>query len=294
MPAASDAVSRPRRRARRRARRVARSRLAAGLIALVAIVAVAAWSLERSWASQNGWKLVFQDDFTGHALDEKVWRTCFWWATTTCSIEPNRELELYNPRDVSVGGGVLRLRARKNSMVGWNGKTYAYTSGMVMTGGRAADGPPGFAFEYGKAVARVKVPNGAGLLPAFWLLPASGAPRPEVDAMEILGSSTNVDRMHVHYVGAGGRPAATGANWTGPDFSAGWHTFAVDWEPKAIVFSVDGVARWRVTNSAAIPKQKMYVLLTLAVGGDFPGAPSASTPFPSYLQVDYVRVWQHP
>jgi beta-glucanase (GH16 family) len=241
---------------------------------------------------QSGWRLVFSEDFGGHSLDTRVWRTCFWWATTTCSIEPNHELELYTPSDVSVAGGTLRLRTRKQSMVGWNGRTYDYTSGMVMTGGRAADGPPGFAFRYGRAVARVKVPKGPGLLPAFWLLLASGASRPEIDAMEILGSSTNVDRMHIHYVGAGGRPAGAEADWTGPDFSAGWHTFAVDWEPKAIVWYVDGVARWRVSDPDAIPRRPMYLLLTLAVGGEFPGPPSASTMFPSSMQVDYVRVWQ--
>jgi beta-glucanase (GH16 family) len=260
------------------------------------VIAATAWSVPgglRSSAAQGGWKLAFQDDFRGHSLNTKVWRTCFWWATTTCSIDPNHELELYNPSDVSVSGGVLQLRARKHSMVGWNGRTYSYTSGMVMSGGRAGQ-RPGFAFTYGKAVARVKVPKGAGLLPAFWLLPASGASRPEIDAMEILGSSPNIDRMHIHYVGAGGRPVGAGASWTGGDFSAGWHTFAVDWEPNGIVWSVDGVARWRVTDRAAIPNQPMYLLLTLAVGGDFPGAPTASTAFPSSLQVKYVRVWQHP
>ena len=251
------------------------------------------WSLSRGLATQSGWKVVFEDDFSGHALDTRVWRTCFWWATTTCSIEPNNELELYNRDDVSVAGGALRLRARKRSMVGWNGRTYGYTSGMVMSGGRGAGGAPGFAFTYGRAEARIRVPRGTGLLPAFWLLPAGGASRPEIDVMEILGSSTNVDRMHVHYVGAGGRPAGAAANWTGPDFSAGWHTVAVDWEPKAIVWYVDGVARWRVTDRAAIPGRPMYLLLTLAVGGEFPGPPSASTVFPSRFQVDYVRVWQH-
>lgn len=262
--------------------------------AVIAVLVAAAWFLRGdSGSSATRWRLVFKDDFGGHALDTRVWRTCFWWATTTCSIEPNHELELYDRGDVSVAGGTLRLRARKQSMVGWNGRTYSYTSGMVMTGGRAAEGRPGFAFIYGRAEARLAVPKGRGLLPAFWMLPASGASRPEIDVMEILGSSTNVDRLHVHYVTRSGRPANAGANRVGPDFSAGWHTFAVDWEPNAIVWYVDGVARWRVTNPSAIPRQPMYLLLTLAVGGDFPGSPSASTAFPKELRVADVRVWQH-
>ena len=282
-----------RRQAGRTQRRGPGARVATTLLAALVAVLALALSLpgdSGGIGSKGRWRLVFDEEFRGHALDGRAWRTCFWWATTTCSIEPNNELELYTRGNVSVGGGVLTLRAQRQSMVGWNGKTYAYTSGMVQSG-RARRG---FAFRYGRAEARIKVPPGAGLLPAFWLLPAGGASRPEIDVMEILGSSARVDRMHVHYAGPGGRTVAVGHDWTGPDFSAGWHTFAVDWEPHALVWFVDGVPRWRVTKRAAIPRRPMYLLLTLAVGGDFPGPPTASTVFPSDLRVASVRVWQHP
>jgi beta-glucanase (GH16 family) len=267
----------------------------APVAALVAVLALALWLPGNSGGigGRSGWRLVLNEDFRGHALDARRWRTCFWWATTTCSIEPNGELQLYTRANVAVAGGDLTLSARRQSRVGWNGKRYAYTSGMVMSGGRGARGRRGFAFTYGRAEARIKVPRGAGLLPAFWLLPASGASRPEIDVMEILGGSPSVDRMHVHYAGTGGRTDAAARNWTGPDFSAGWHTFAVDWEPHAITWSVDGVRRWRVTRPAAIPHQPMYLLLTLAVGGDFPGPPDGATVFPNQLRVASVRVWQH-
>src|ERR687887_651922 len=82
------------------------------------------------------WTLRFDDEFDGTSLEATRWHTCFWWATTTCSIESNRELELYNPDDVSVAGGALHLRAQRRDLVAWNGRTYHFSSGMVMTRGR--------------------------------------------------------------------------------------------------------------------------------------------------------------
>lgn len=280
-------------------RRILRSprHLATALAAaLAAVLALVLWLPGDSGgvASRSGWRPVLNEDFRGRALDARRWRTCFWWATTTCSIEPNGELQLYTPGNVQVAGGALTLRARRQSVIGWNGTPYAYTSGMVMSGGRGARGRRGFAFTYGRAEARIEVPRGAGLLPAFWLLPASGASRPEIDIMEILGGSPRVDRMHIHYAGPSERTVAAGHDWTGPDFSAGWHTFAVDWEPHAITWFVDGVRRWRVTRPAAIPHRPMYLLLTLAVGGEFPGPPDGGTVFPSEMRIASVRVWQHP
>ncbi len=115
----------------------------------------------------GSWRLVFRDEFDGSALNTSKWHTCFWWATTTCSIESNHELELYNPDDILVQNGLLRLRAQHRDMVAWNGTTYHYTSGMVMTGGRKNVIPPEFTFTYGYAEARVKVPHGKGFWPAF-------------------------------------------------------------------------------------------------------------------------------
>jgi beta-glucanase (GH16 family) len=235
----------------------------------------------------TGWRLAFDDEFDGTTLDTGKWHTCFWWATDTCSIESNNELELYTRDEVSVQNGYLRLRAEKRDMVGWNGKLYHYTSGMVMTGGRKDVIPPGFTFTYGYMEARVRVPAGKGLWPAFWTLPASYTYPPEIDMTEILGDSTTVTHMHYHYSGTD-----VGSTWTGPDFSTGWHTFAADWEPGQIIWYVDGVERFRYTNSSTVTSSPMYVLLNLAVGGDWPGAPDASTVFPAYYDVDFVRIWQ--
>jgi beta-glucanase (GH16 family) len=295
-----------------RARLAGRSRRAAVLVALGLLVGVPASSggLATSSSSQRAsaavasgipptpfgppgwWHLVFADEFDAGLLDGMRWRTCFWWADTTCSIETNHELELYDPEDVSVGGGALHLRAQMRDMVGWDGSVRHYTAGMVMTGGRKDESAPGFTFTYGYAEARVKVPKGRGLWPAFWLLPASYESRPEIDAMEILGDSTNVQHMNFHYRKPDGGKGDAGLTWAGPDFSAGWHTFGVDWEPEAIVWYVDGVERWRFADTSVIPREPMYLLANLAVGGSWPGAPDAATPFPSSYDIDYIRVWQ--
>jgi beta-glucanase (GH16 family) len=240
----------------------------------------------------GGWSLAFSDEFDGTSLSTDKWHTCLWWATDTCSIETNRELELYTRHNVEqTGNGRLNLQARRESAVAWNGNTYDYTSGMISTGGRQGVKPPGFVFTYGYVEARVKVPAGQGLWPALWLLPADYGHPPEIDAMEILGHRPNQMHMSYHYEDPGGAHAKWGTSWTGPDFSAGWHIFAVDWQPGALIWYVDGVERARYTE-ASVTAEPAYVLLNLAVGGAWPGSPNSATPFPSDYLVDYVRVWQ--
>ncbi len=278
------------------------SRSLKGMVALAALVGALALPLLKSApasaavlpvGSSGGANLIFADEFSGTALNTSTWRTCFWWASSTCSIETNNELELYTPSNVSVTNGALALQARRESAVGWNGKSYAYTSGMVMTGGQSGGAAPGFTYRYGYAEARVKVPAGQGLWPAFWALPASYGWPPEIDAMEILGSDPSTVNMTYHYLNGSGTHMSPGQAWTGPDFSQGWHTFGVDWQPDAMVWYVDGVERGRFTDAAAITSEPAYLLLNLAVGGTWPGSPNASTAFPSDYLVDYVRVWDH-
>jgi beta-glucanase (GH16 family) len=96
--------------------------------------------------------------------------------------------------------------------------------------------------------------------------------------------------MHYHYPDGSDEGADVGSEWTGPNFSAGWHTFAVDWEPGSLTWYVDGVARFHTSNNVTSTPQ--YLVANLAVGGGWPGNPDATTPFPSSLQIDYIRVWQ--
>ena len=246
-------------------------------------------------AGQSGeWDLLFSDDFDGSALDTNKWTTCYWWDDDGCTIISNNELEWYQPDDVLVSNGTLKLRAQERTIEAANGETYDYTSGMISSGRKTSDTslPPGFSFQYGYAEIRAKIPAGQGLWPAFWLLPASHNSKPEIDVLEILGHEPNTIHMYFHYPIDEEESDSTGESWTGPDFSAGWHTFAVDWHPDAITWYVDGVERRRYSEITHIPATPMYLLANLAVGGDWPGEPDSSTPFPSYYEIDYMRVWQ--
>lgn len=243
-----------------------------------------------------GWREVFAEEFDGDALDAATWHTCHWWAPTTCTVETHKELSLYTRDNVEVADGVLTLTARRERAVGWNGQTFEYTSGLVSTGGSPYSTPrkpPGFVFRYGYAEARIKVPAGRGLVPAFWLPMADHEWPPEIDILEIVGHRPKGAHMHYHYKRANGTRAGVGKTWTGPDLSAGWHTFGVDWRRGSLTWYVDGVARFNLEHKVVTDKPA-YLVLNLAVGGNWPGSPDADTAFPAQLLVDWVRVHQRP
>lgn len=220
----------------------------------------------------GSWKLIFDDEFNGSSLDGSKWITGFPWGQTSTTTP----LLYYRPENVVVSNGTVKLIAKKES---YQGKTY--TSGIITTSGK-------FTHKYGFMEARLKVPAGQGLWPAFWNLPPDGKWPPEIDMMEILGNAPSTVHLHYHY----GSGSDFGTSYTGPNFSTGFHTFAVDWEPDAITWYVDGVQRNKFTNTSAIAAEQMYLLLNLQVGGSWPGDPNSSTPFPSQYEIDYVRVWQ--
>jgi beta-glucanase (GH16 family) len=246
---------------------------------------------------QSEWVLSFQDEFTGTSLDTDKWTTGYWWDRDGSTNLSSGELQWYQPDDVLVEDGMLRLRAQERTISEtWLGLSFDYTSGIVTTGRDTSDktAPARFLFEYGYAEIRARVPRGQGLWPAFWLLPASHESRPEIDVLESLGHEPEVAHFNYHYLFEDGSRGDEGKTWTGPDFSADWHVFAVDWQPDVIIWYVDGIERWRFTEADRISSEPMYLLLNLAVGGDWAGAPDEYTIFPSYFEIDYVRVWERP
>jgi beta-glucanase (GH16 family) len=242
----------------------------------------------------GNWTMIFHDEFNGTALDTSKWTTCYFNFTVGNGCDHNQgELELYQPDDVFVSNGTLKLRAERRTNIASNGKTYNYTSGMITTGPTTFNSKDTrFAFQYGYMEMRAKVPDGTGLWPAFWTLPSDLSWPPEIDVFEILGNAPNVINMHYHYPNATGGDSDSGAHWAGPDFSATWHTYAVDWEPDAITWYVDGIERRSYTDTSHIVSKPMYLIANLAVGGDWPGPPDRTTRFPSYFEIDYVRVWK--
>lgn len=239
------------------------------------------------------WRLIFRDEFDGSGLDRSKWTTCYWWANDGCTNESSDELQWYQPDNVIAEGGRLRLRAREREVRTSDG-TFDYTSGMVTTGRSQADRsrPPRFAFQYGYVEMRARVPAGQGLWSAFWLLPPTEESRPEIDVMEVLGHEPETLQVHLHTHDRDGERVSRGQALPGADLSADWHTYALDWRPDALVWLVDGEEQWRVTDPDEIPAEPMYLLANLAVGGEWPGEPDEETPFPSWYEIDYVRVWQ--
>jgi beta-glucanase (GH16 family) len=277
------------------------TRVRPGAVALIGLAAVLT-AVVMAMASTNhaqtsgppapGLKLVFNDNFNGSRLNASRWSTCYWWAAGGCTIATNHELEWYLPGQVQLRNGTAQLVVARRSVRGSDGRTYPFVSGMISSGPTPGSRTPKFAFRYGWAEARMRIPAGPGLWPAFWLLPANESDLPEIDVMEIDGSAPDVVMMHLHDGGPGGNEAVQASDWTQPSLTGGWHTFAIDWTPGHLAWLVDGVVRWHVDGSV-VPSQPMYLIADLAVGGgDTVSPPTASTPFPSALALDWVRVWQ--
>ncbi|MDD5370492.1 MAG: glycoside hydrolase family 16 protein [Anaerolineaceae bacterium] len=243
----------------------------------------------------QSWSLTFADEFNTTTLDPSRWTTCYWWDDHGCTNAGNHELEWYQTENVSIRDGALHLEAKKQSLTGSDGNSYAYTSGMLTTGrgSQNLSEPVRFAFQYGYAEIRAKAPGGKGLWPAFWLLPADNTSKPEIDVMEIIGDQPGVVNMSFHYLSLDGTAGRVANTCVASNYTGDWHIFAVDWEPGSIAWYVDGVECWRYADAAHLPAKSMYLLINLAVGGDWPGPPDANTVFPSDFSIDYVRVWQH-
>jgi beta-glucanase (GH16 family) len=243
----------------------------------------------------GSWDMIFNDEFDGTVLDTNKWTTCYWWDWDNqgCTIGGNNEMEWYQPDDVIVTNGHLLLQARRREIVSNEGKIYPFTSGMISSSRAREDAaPPGLLFQYGYAEMKARLPAGKGLWAGFWMLPGNYESKPEIDIMEVLGHTPDTIHMTLHYQMPNGNEVVEGNIWIGPDLSYGWHTFAVDWKPDNLIWYVDGIEHWRYSDSAHIPNEPMYLVINLAVGGDWPGAPDSSTRLPSYFEIDYVRVWK--
>ena len=195
------------------------------------------------------------------------------------------------------GQGHLVITARRenpNNYQCWYGRC-EYTSARLNTAGK-------FTTTYGRVEARLKVPRGQGMWPAFWMLgndigqvgwPNSG----EIDIMENVGFEPSTVHGTLHgpgYSGSGG----IGAGYSlpgGQAFADAFHTFAIDWSPDAVTWSVDGNVYQRRTPADLGGRQwvfnkPFFLILNLAVGGYWPGDPNGSTSFPQQLVVDEVKV----
>jgi beta-glucanase (GH16 family) len=271
--------------------------------------------------SAPGWSLVWSDEFEGSAIDRTKWdfdlgngfydyRVHQWvpgWG--------NEELQYYtgDAENVQVRDSCVFIRAVKAPLHGCG-----YTSARLKT--KARDGRVLFSKQYGRVAIRARVPWGKGLWPALWMLPVEDkyggwAASGEIDLMEIVGEQPHEVLNSLHFGSSYPRRSLiTTTHKLGESSVADWHEYAVEWEPGEIRFFVDAVQtctyrHWwscsRLANDLGVEAtaeadlnpwpapfdQPFYLLMNVAVGGNFPGHPNAATTFPAELVVDWVRVY---
>lgn len=241
-------------------------------------------------------ELVFNDEFDGQQLDPQVW----FFETGDGSQYGipgwgNAELQWYLPDRAQLQDGMLTITARREASNGYN-----YTSARINTRDR-------FAFRYGRIEARIRLPAGQGIWPAFWLLSqdspyGSWAATGEIDIMEAInldGTGGNQIFGTIHYGGESPDNLSTSERYTpSTDVSEQFHVYALEWDVDEIRWYVDDTL-YAVQNSwssTAAPypapfDQPFYIILNVAVGGNFPGAPNRDTEFPVTMDVDWVRVY---
>ena len=158
-----------------------------------------------------------------------------------------------------------------------------YTSGIITT-------YTSFSQTYGLFEIRAKLPAGQGLWPAFWLLPASNQYTSELDALEVLGQAPKTAYFTAIGANQEGAWSSNTQQLQTVDTSAAFHTYAVDWGPREIVFFVDG-QKLATSPTPASMNTPMYMLINLAVGGEWswPGPPDSTTPMPATMQIKWVR-----
>ncbi len=265
---------------------------------VVTATAFASGATRGKGSADDKWRLVWSDEFNGP--NGSMPDPSKWSIVKDGSGFGNHELEYYTdqPANVHLEKGNLVITARKEIYTGADGVTREYTSARLETAGH-------FQQEYGRYEARIKIPKGQGIWPAFWMLgsdigtvgwPACG----EIDIMENVGFEPSKIHGSLHGPQYSGDNPLTGA-YTLPNHAAlsdAFHVFAVEWEPQVIRFYVDNIL-YETQTVDSIPSHKhwafdhpFFLLLNVAVGGQWPGDPDASTSFPTSMLVDYVRVYQ--
>ena len=257
-------------------------------VAVLALVAVTVAVRQTDDQTASGQRVLLDESFDSGPLDTNVWNTCHWWDDDGCTIASNDELEWYRPEQVTVADGALRLTATPDPYRAPDGRTYDYRSGMVTTG-PTPDGPAKLAFTYGTVEARVRIPEGRGLWPAIWLLPADRESRPEIDLLEVIGQDPGQLILHFHPEDRDADSPSHRIRVPEGALADGWHTVGITWSRHRLVYLLDGKQIWTVTGSQ-VPDEPMYLIMNLAVGGAYPGPPDRTTSFPATFQIDHVRI----
>jgi beta-glucanase (GH16 family) len=245
------------------------------------------------------YQLVWSDEFEGSSLNTLDWSYDIGNGCPSLCGWGNNELQYYRSQNVSVSGGNLVIEIREDDA------GYDYTSGKIHTRDKQD-------FLYGKIEARMKVPTGGGMWPAFWMMPTDSvyggwAASGEIDIMETKNDTTYVGGT-IHYGGGWPNNQYSGGSYSpgGVDFSDDFHVYTLEWMPDMMKWYVDGIHyltkisdQWYSDGAPSNPRapfdQEFYILINAAVGGNYTGCTSSScvtADFPQQYLVDWVRVYQ--
>jgi hypothetical protein len=268
------------------------------LFAIAGLLAALPASAAPLQATPDGRPLVltFSDDFHGDPSGPSPrWRTRLgddtYRGLDGRTLPNNGELEIYVDAHLADSLGLIGLNPfhidRDGHFEIVAGPTppallprlqnHPYVSGVISS-------QPSFWQKYGYFEMRAKLPNGKGLWPAFWLLPKDQSWPPEIDVMEAVGDATHIySTVHSTLEAAAGVEAHITLN--------AFHTFAVSWDPRQVIWYVDDRRIGAVPTPRDLNKP-MYMIANLAVGGNWPGSPDTSTVFPARLTIDYIRTYR--
>ncbi len=229
-----------------------------------------------------GWSLVWHDEFDGPSIDTTIWNY-----EVNGNGGGNNELQYYTheSRNAFIEDGALVIQALKENYLG-----KSYTSARFNSSGNRD-------WLYGRVDVRALLPEGRGLWPAIWMLPTDwvygGWPYSgEIDIMELIGDRPNIVYGTVHWGTTTEPHLRSGSSYTLPTgkFSQGYHLFSLEWTADSLKWFVDNVQYYSISNGPPFDK-RFHMVLNVAVGGDWPGSPDATTVFPQYMMIDYVRVY---
>jgi len=265
---------------------------------ILLVSACAAGQATTPQTPDSGWALAWSDEFNGpngSPVDPAKWTS-----ETGGGGWGNNELEYYTNRPLNAyqQDGNLVIKVQQEKFTGPDGVTRNFTSARLKT-------QTTFSQTLGRFEARIKIPRGQGIWPAFWMLgndiekagwPTCG----EIDIMENIGKEPSMVHGTLHGPGYSG-DHGIGAPFSLPAdqrFADDFHVFAVEWDPKAIRFYVDDHL-YETRTPSDLPKDTkwvfdhpFFILLNVAVGGNWPGNPDATSVFPQTMLVDYVRVYR--
>ena len=249
----------------------------------------------------SGWRLIWSDEFDGPANTPPD--PAKWGYDIGGGGWGNAEWQYYTDRTENAaldGNGSLVITAKTEDPASTPYRCLygacLYTSARLLTKGK-------FEFTYGRVEARIKIPSTQGIWPAFWMLGSNINTKPwpscgEIDILENIGKEPTTVHGTIHGPGYAGSAGPSQAYTQTVPFAEDYHIYALEWEPQAIRWYVDGNL-YGTKTPADLEQGRQWVfdhpfflILNVAVGGQWPGLPDETTRFPQTMKVDYVRVYQ--